>query len=987
MADAEPAAPPAELAAEAAAPPIEAAPAPTPAPPTSKPATSPSKASSRTASRAALSKSSSSRAASKASLKSTTSIAKLSGSAKAKSRGSVKGSTTIAPPATETPTPAAPGQQDELHATVEETAEGEMPAGIMPLFLTGNTQDLFKVKPGEDVTPARPFKLVPKADIMSDLQARAAISDFFPAKQAILDFPGEAILVHHDANFKWGQNYYICITPAAMDLIINPPVVESAAAVEVVSNAPTVKKVVSKKWESYGSEKEIDAERVVNNRDLLQIKVSRRRRLFGAPCKFRDRDAQDGFSECKPFKDPTYDISRMELSTAVQAVPQLIENAVQTPWSRPQNFAVQYQPAVMSREQQEQLMSSTDVEEFLNHVTLRFEKALQQNSTLDIFEDDYQNLGEADVALEQGAHSSLQEYQSFTDLQHSKDKCISGVDWHPHIKGVVAVSCAERLAFAERVERGLFQRSRKALILVWSFNDPIHPQLILEAPDDIQCFQFNPHDSNLIVGGCINGQVILWDITEYQDKLKNTRKSSREDVAQGQTSTSGTDPLFDGVGGEDKDKATGPPVVQCVAVSSIEFSHRGIVTDIQWLPKNVELGHTGEMVEKGENGHRELVTSSTDGQVAFWDTRFKKDLKSLDLVWRPFLRVPLSAMDNTFDYSLTKISIKKPPTDKMSSNTDTAKPDDGSNKENKDGKDAKDAKETLFSSKFFSATEEGDLIYADWNAEKSTEDKASRVEHAANYHFAAVTDLHRSPFFPDILLSVGGWSFHIWKEGVTTGPLLSSAPSLSYLVGGRWSPTRPGVFYISKTDGSVEVWDLLDRSHSPSFVQNVTGSAISYMSIRQYPSKSLTSNQFVAAGDDEGTLHILEVPRNLIKPTKNETTFVRSFLDREVRRLGYIRGRKEFRARERAAYEQSALEAPGQKGTKTDGDVPSSAPAPSSTAPAPPASAGRPASGASRALTAASGGEENDEKREQEYLKMERAFLELEGLLPPAEDV
>jgi hypothetical protein len=30
----------------------------------------------------------------------------------------------------------------------------------------------------------------------------------------------------------------------------------------------------------------------------------------------------------------------------------------------------------------------------------------------------------------------------------------------------------------------------------------------------------------------------------------------------------------------------------------------------------------------------------------------------LDLVWKPFLRVPLSAMDNTFDYGLTKATIR-----------------------------------------------------------------------------------------------------------------------------------------------------------------------------------------------------------------------------------------------------------------------------------------------------------------------------------------
>lgn len=33
-------------------------------------------------------------------------------------------------------------------------------------------------------------------------------------------------------------------------------------------------------------------------------------------------------------------------------------------------------------------------------------------------------------------------------------------------------------------------------------------QLVLECPDDILAFEFSPSDPNIIVGGCINGQVL-----------------------------------------------------------------------------------------------------------------------------------------------------------------------------------------------------------------------------------------------------------------------------------------------------------------------------------------------------------------------------------------------------------------------------------------------------------------------------------------------
>jgi hypothetical protein len=42
----------------------------------------------------------------------------------------------------------------------------------------------------------------------------------------------------------------------------------------------------------------------------------------------------------------------------------------------------------------------------------------------------------------------------------------------------------------------------------------------------------------------------------------------------------------------------------------------------------------------------------------------------------------------------------------------------------------------------------------------------SRVESSLVGHFGPISDIHRSPFFPDIILSVGGWSFHVWKEKI-----------------------------------------------------------------------------------------------------------------------------------------------------------------------------------------------------------------------------
>ena len=50
----------------------------------------------------------------------------------------------------------------------------------------------------------------------------------------------------------------------------------------------------------------------------------------------------------------------------------------------------------------------------------------------------------------------------------------------------------------------------------------------MEAPDDILAFQFNPTDPNIICGGCINGQVVLWDISQHAERLKAPRGHSKK---------------------------------------------------------------------------------------------------------------------------------------------------------------------------------------------------------------------------------------------------------------------------------------------------------------------------------------------------------------------------------------------------------------------------------------------------------------------------
>ncbi|CAL8394928.1 unnamed protein product [Boreogadus saida] len=148
---------------------------------------------------------------------------------------------------------------------------------------------------------------------------------------------------------------------------------------------------------------------------------------------------------------------------------------------------------------------------------------------MDVFVDDWRTLGE-DVGGKVDTH--LKEYQSFTDLNYSKDKTISHINWHPSINGIVAVAMVERASLEERIDNSTKLLLKHPLVLFWSFSDPIKPReraqrerLLLECPDDVLAFEFCPSDPNIIVGGCMNGLVVLWDISAHVDRLQGTRPS------------------------------------------------------------------------------------------------------------------------------------------------------------------------------------------------------------------------------------------------------------------------------------------------------------------------------------------------------------------------------------------------------------------------------------------------------------------------------
>lgn len=87
------------------------------------------------------------------------------------------------------------------------------------------------------------------------------------------DYPGEELLIVYDPDFKYGQNFYLCVTEEAKNKLMRPPSgKEGAGDAEVTEEGEkedvvyTYKPPEAKEWTTLGSEVDVESEIVGDSR-------------------------------------------------------------------------------------------------------------------------------------------------------------------------------------------------------------------------------------------------------------------------------------------------------------------------------------------------------------------------------------------------------------------------------------------------------------------------------------------------------------------------------------------------------------------------------------------------------------------------------------------------------------------------------------------------------------------------------------------------
>ena len=274
-----------------------------------------------------------------------------------------------------------------------------------------------------------------------------------------------------------------------------------------------------------------------------------------------------------------------------------------------------------------------------------------------LFQDDFAALADEDTSLGNTTDSELRELQSFNHLTYCTDRSLIYLDWQPNVKGVIATANSQRQTFEEKMAAS--GKVQTGYVLLWSFSDPIHPQFVLEAPADVYCFRFCPSNPDVVVGGLASGQVVMWDLAEAREAHKLEKALTDDSSEEGGANTI---------------------CAQAKIFSAVDQSHKRTVTDLQWLPPSLETGERNKFVRKLGKQQDQFLTIAGDGQLLVWDVRRarevleqelgkpkgeqeeeKKDEKKKKDGWGPSLKMPLTHPDSGNELAATSLILDVPP--------------------------------------------------------------------------------------------------------------------------------------------------------------------------------------------------------------------------------------------------------------------------------------------------------------------------------------
>lgn len=332
-------------------------------------------------------------------------------------------------------------------------------------------------------------------------------------------------------------------------------------------------------------------------------------------------DARDGYVELTPGRNKIDIEFKKTNDMAIQCGSIPIHKEQQTDPTFPTNAWSQYLYEILEEKdiaKPDEAESSKEQTPIPIHASERVQELLQtlEFNKIDMYRDDYNLIAKKEFPKYVQPH--LQETFCFAEICKTKDRYVSSVSWHPVYSGIAAVSYTfETLStyLPLNKARNVVKRTilEKNPVLIWSFDDTLKPKLELFAPREVYTLSFCPYDPNILIGGMVSGDIVIWDLKERIERVEMEEILTQEEIKNRLMTREFLNWM---------ETADFQRIVQPSAISHLEESHLEAITSIAWLPQNFYCTFTGQVKESPDTPRRNFVTSSLDGSFCFWDLDF-----------------------------------------------------------------------------------------------------------------------------------------------------------------------------------------------------------------------------------------------------------------------------------------------------------------------------------------------------------------------------
>ena len=633
------------------------------------------------------------------------------------------------------------------------------------------------------------------------------------------------------------------------------------------------KEVISQPWQDQGTV--VYPSKIIQRRkNLFKMVIIKPKKEFGVPVVFYDKEpGSEGNYEVKP-PPKTHDynsINRGILEIGFQTKHSLekpIEKSFQCQKVRKTNactsihennsdlkpifntFANEYL-RTDKRDIQTQKTNLQKVEDFIKQVRPKIEEALQSNETIDIFQSDF-HLDKFEMSqTDQNNDKKKQDndVRTFRDnmiagQKSKKEKSINYIKIVNSEQDYLAHSFIRNLTFEERIK--IIGIPYTGQILFWNFKDVEvnSPVYLLELPMEVTMFEFNPINPNILVCALISGQLIIYEFKDIMHILQNG---------------------FDSEFNERLNKIN-KTEIYTYFITPIPESHKTHITSMKWFPAGYSF-HKYQLQYSPEiKDINLLATIAEDGQVLVWDCKnFDRTIKNeIGNYIKPVLRIEINKIDSLLKIKGSCLELKIKPTEPY----------------------------------IFVGTDEGQVYNIDWREKVSQDNMTNNIkQHFNSCYFRPVNNIDLSPFYDDIFLTVHDYYFCLWTTSYNNKPIILS-PNLksSFYIGGKFSKSRPGVLFVARNNGQIDIWDFLDESHKPSVKETFLKESITFIDIIQYTPIREDENlikkkqivEYLIIGDQSGQMSILEISKLFTEQANEELKLVRNIFDNEIKRQKYM---------------------------------------------------------------------------------------------------